>query len=76
MKTSILNQSQNARFRAIELVFEYYCMIVDANTDPIDEKRLTIVAIHQAENHAKLIDDLELLTEIQILEARWFRGEL
>jgi hypothetical protein len=76
MKTSILNQSQNARSKAAELVFDYYCMMVDSKTYPLDYDRHMIVAIHQAENHAKLIDDLQLLTEIQILEARWFRGEL
>lgn len=76
MKTLILMEGENARSRAAEVVFDYFCMLVDKHTDPIDMNRHMIVAIHQAQNYAELIEDFELLTQCQLMERRWFKGEL
>jgi hypothetical protein len=51
-------------------------MLVDASTDPLDYNRFTIIAIHQSQNYAVLINDFDLLHELNSMEARWFRGEI
>jgi hypothetical protein len=76
MKTLILTEEQMHHSRACEVVFDYFCMLVDRHTDPLDMNRHTIVAIHQAQNYAELIEDFELLTQCQLMEKSWFKGEL
>jgi hypothetical protein len=76
MKTLILTEEKMHPSRAYEAVFDYFCMLVDRHTDPLDMDRHTIVAIHQAQNYAELIQDFELLTQCQLMEQRWFKGEL
>jgi len=77
MRTSTLKTDpQTPRSKAIDTVFEHLCMLVDASTDPLDYNRFTIIAIHQSQNYAVLINDFDLLHEINSMEARWFRGEI
>lgn len=62
--------------RAYEVVFEHFCMMVDSKTDLLDMERFMIIAIHQSQNYAEAIQDFELLTQCQLMEKRWYKGEL
>jgi hypothetical protein len=77
MKISTLKtHQQTPRSEAIELVFDYFANMVNPKTDPIDFKRFMIIAIHQAQRYAMLVDNFDLLNELNSMEARWYRGEL
>lgn len=58
--------------KAVDTAFDFLCMLVDKNTDVLDYKRHTIVAIHQTQNYAELIEDNEMLEDAYKLERKWY----
>lgn len=58
--------------KAVDTAFDFLCMLVNQYTDVLDFKRHTIVAIHQTQNYAELIDDHEMLEDAYKLERQWY----
>ena len=76
MKTLTLKANPKMyHFDAIDIVFDYFCMMVDNKTDPMDYHRHMITAIHQAENYCELVRT-DLLTDIRQMEVDWYYGKL
>jgi hypothetical protein len=60
---------------AIELVFDFYCMLVDNKTDEKDLPRHFITSIFQAQNYSELVSPA-LLPDLQKMEINFYYGRI